>query len=268
MYKFLKKFTILLFIWMVFYSIIDKVKANEIYMDQIGNNVNIDIIQKGENNQIKGRTTTNSPVSGTNNTLNINQGFDGNNLIQMDIDGNNNSVIVGQEKFYSGGTFSDDTNSYGNHTASIELDGDYNDVQIIQRNNNTSSAGHTGYVRFRGDNNSLTSLQTGTGGTNGHYFSVYTHDTEANNTVDIFQNSDTADHKAYVSLYTDNNNVDIDQTGTTQNKTYVLFSHNNAGPVDFTLSQNGGDTYGNPDTGSYATISCGSSAGCTLNVSQ
>ena len=65
-----------------------------------------------------------------------------------------------------------------------------------------------------------------------------------------------------------NNNIDINQTGVTQNKSYILFSHNNIGPVDFTLSQNGGDTYGNPDTGSYATISCGSSAGCTVNVSQ
>ncbi len=36
MYKFLKKLTIFLFIWMVFYSIIDKLKANEIYVSQTG----------------------------------------------------------------------------------------------------------------------------------------------------------------------------------------------------------------------------------------
>src|SRR5210317_564820 len=268
MYKFLKKFTILLFIWMVLFSIVDKLKENEIYIDQVGNNVNIDIIQKGENNQIKGRTTTNLPMSGNNNTLNINQGYNGNNLIQMTVDGNSNSVLIGQEKFYSGGTFSDDTNSYGHHSSSVEISGDGNDVEIIQRNNNSSSSGHSSNVRFRGDNNSIATLQTGTGGANGHLSWVYTHDTESNNTVDIFQNSDTADHKAYDSLYTDGNTVDIDQTGTTQNKTYVLFSSNASGPTDFTLSQNGGDTYGNPDTGSYATISCGSYAGCTLNVSQ
>src|SRR5210317_1614917 len=244
MYRFLKKFTILLFIWMVFFSIVDKLKANEIYIDQVGNNVNIDIIQKGENNQIKGRTTTNAPISGNNNTLNINQGYNGNNLIQMTVDGNSNSVLIGQEKFYSGGTFSDDTNSYGHHSSSVEISGDGNDVEIIQRNNNSSSSGHSSNVRFRGDNNSIATLQTGTGGSNGHLSWVYTHDTESNNTVDIFQ------------------------TGTSQNKTYVLFSSSASGPTDFTLSQNGGDTYGNPDTGSYATISCGSYAGCTLNVSQ
>jgi len=267
--KILTRIVIFIFAWLILWGAFGtKAKANEIYIDQVGNNVNIDIVQKGENNQIKGRTTTNAPISGNNNTLNINQGYKGNNLIQMTVDGNSNSVLIGQEKVYSGGTFSNDTNSYGHHSASVEISGDGNNVEIIQRNNNNSSAGHTSNVRFRGDNNSISTLQTGTGGANGHLSWVYTHDTESNNTVDIFQNSDTADHKAYVSLYTDGNTVDIDQTGTSQNKAYVLFSSNASGPTDFTLSQNGGDTYGNPDTSSYVTISCGSAAGCTLNVSQ
>ena len=254
---------------MVFYSIIDKVKANEIYMDQIGDSPDITIIQKGENNQIKGRTTTDAPVTGNNNFMYINQGYEGNNLIQMLVDGDSNSVKIGQEKFYSGGLFSNDTNSYGNHTANVDVTGDYNDVQIIQRNNNTSTAGHTSSaIITNGDSNSIQTLQTGDGGTNGHSSYVHVKNGRNGNAVDIFQNSDTADHKATVSIYSNNNDIDIDQTGTTQNKTYILFYHSNAGPVDFTLSQNGGDTYGNPDTGSYAGIGCGSSAGCTVTVTQ
>ena len=243
--------------------------ANEIYINQVGNDVNIDIVQKGENNQIKGRTTTDSPILGNNNTININQGYDGNNLIQMDVDGNSNTVIVGQEKTYSSGIFGDDTNSYGNHTANIDVDGDYNEVLIVQRNNNTSSAGHTSSaIITNGDYNTISTLQTGTGSSYGHNSYVHVKDGRDGNTVDIFQNSDTADHKATVSIYSNDNVIDINQTGTTQNKSYILFYHNNAGPVDFTLSQNGGDTYGNPDTGSYAGISCGSSAGCTITVQQ
>jgi hypothetical protein len=239
--------------------------ANEIYITQAGDNLVLTIDQKGENNQIKGRTTTNAPVDGDNNTVAINQGYEGNNLIEMSIDGSNNDVTVNQERTANGGY---DTDSYGNHYAGIELDGSGNTVDITQRNNSNSSAGHSSNVRFRGDDNSLTTLQTGTGGSNGHLSWVYTHDTESNNTVDVFQNSDTADHKAYVSLYTDGNTIDINQTGTTQNKAYILFSANASGPTDFTLSQNGGDTYGNPDTGSYATISCGNTGGCTVTVSQ
>ena len=239
--------------------------ANDIYIEQTGDNLVLNVDQKGSNNQIKGRTTVDAPISGANNTVAINQGYEGGNLIEMSIDGANNDVIVNQERTTAGGY---DTDSYGYHSSNIELDGNGNTVDITQRNNSDSSAGHSSNVRFRGDDNSIVTLQTGTGGTNGHLSWVYTHDTESNNTVDIFQNSDSADHKTYVSLYTDGNTVDINQTGTTQNKSYVLFSSNASGPTDFTLSQNGGDTYGNPDTGSYATISCGSYAGCTVTVQQ
>src|SRR6056300_729749 len=240
--------------------------ANEIYIDQAGDNLDLTIDQKGENNQIKGLPSGDAAISGNNNIVAINQGYEGNNLIEMSIDGSNNDVTVNQERTANGGY---DTDSYGNHYAGIELDGSGNTVDITQRNNSNSSAGHSSNVRFRGDDNSLTTLQTGTGGSNGHLSWVYTHDTESNNSVDIFQNSDTADHKAYVSLYADGNTVDINQTGATQNRAYVIFfSNGNVGPTDFTLNQNGGDTYGNPDTGSYATVSCGSYAGCTVTVQQ
>ena len=241
------------------------VYANDIYIDQAGDNLVLTIDQKGSNNQIKGYTTVDAPIDGANNTVVINQGYEGNNLIRMDINGANNDVTVNQERTTAGGY---DTDSYGYHSSRIELDGNGNTVDITQRNNSGSSAGHTSNVRFRGDDNSLTTLQTGTGGANGHLSWVYTHDTESNNTVDIFQNSDSADHKATVSLYTDGNKVDINQTGVTQNNAYVLFSSSASGPTDFTLNQNGGDTYGNADTGSYATISCGNVGGCIVTVSQ
>jgi len=239
--------------------------ANEIYITQAGDNLDLTIDQKGSNNQIKGLPSSNASISGNDNTVKLNQGYEGNNLIEMSIDGANNDVTVNQERFSSGY----DTDSYGHHSSSIELDGSGNSVAIEQRNNSNSNAGHAGSVRFRGSNNTASILQTGTGGANGHLTSIYTHSNESNNTVDVFQNSDTADHSAYVSLYADGNTVDINQTGTTQNNAYVIFfSNGNEGPTDFTLNQNGGDTYGNPDTGSYATVSCGSPAGCTVTVNQ
>src|SRR5210317_2620670 len=262
--KAMKQFMTIVLVLAATLLISSRSNANEIYITQAGDNLVLTIDQKGSNNQIKGRTTTNAPVDGANNKVTINQGYEGNNLTEMSIDGSNNNVEINQERGFGGY----DTNSHGYHYSSVEIDGDGNSVDITQRNNSNSSSGHSSNVRFRGDDNSLTTLQTGTGGSNGHLSCVYTHDTESNNTVDIFQNSDTADHKAYVSLYTDGNTVDIDQTGTSQNKAYVLFSSNASGPTDYTLLQNEGDTYGNPDTSIYVTISCGSAAGCTLNVSQ
>ena len=247
---------------------------NLISIDQVGNNADISIIQKGSDNQIKGTgTNTSAQVSGANTVLDINQGYDGGNLLQLNVDGDDNNIVVGQEKSYAitnlGPGWSDDTNSYGHHTATVGVTGSYNDVQIIQRNNNASSAGHTSSaIITNGDNNSVTTLQTGTANANGHNSYVHIKDGRDGNTVDIFQNSDTADHKAVVSVYSNNNNIDINQTGTTQNKSYVLFSHNSTGPTNFSLTQNGGDTYGNPDTGQYSTITCGNAAGCSVSVSQ
>jgi hypothetical protein len=239
--------------------------ANEIYIDQAGDNLDLTIDQKGELNLVVGKDGTDALITGANNSITLNQGYEGYNGIGLDIDGDNNDVTVNQERTANGGY---DTDSWGEHWASVEIDGDGNSVEITQRNNSDSVYGHYGSVRFRGDDNTANVLQTGTGGSAGHTGVIYTHDTESNNTVDLFQNSDTADHKAYVSLYTDGNTVDIDQTGTTQNKAYILFSSNALGPTDFTLSQNGGDTYGNPDTGSYATVSCGNIGGCSVTVTQ
>ena len=50
MYKFLKLFTIILFIWMLFFSIIDKVKANEAQISLHGDNTILNITQDGSNN--------------------------------------------------------------------------------------------------------------------------------------------------------------------------------------------------------------------------
>jgi len=246
------------------------VYANDLYIDQVGDNANIYINQKGTNNQIKGTgSNTSAQVSGDNTILNINQGYKGDNLLQLNVDGDTNKVIVGQEKAYSNGTWTNDSNSYGNHAATVDVTGDYNEVQIVQRNNNSSSAGHTSSaIITNGDYNSIHTLQTGTGSSNGHNSYVHVKDGRDGNTVDIFQNSDTADHKATVSIYSNNNEIDINQTGTTQNKSYVLFRADSTGPTDFTLTQTGGDTYGNPDTGSYASILCGNASGCTLTVSQ
>ena len=242
--------------------------ANELYITQSGDNLTLTVVQQGENNQIKGITTVSAPIIGNNNNLDINQGVAGNNLLELSVNGDNNDIVVGQEKAYSNGAWTDDTNSYGYHYAKADVTGDYNDVQIMQRNNNISSAGHASYVTINGGtNNVVTTLQTGNGSSNGHHSAVRINSNDSGNTVDVFQNSDTADQRLELSIYSNNNNIDIDQTGTA-NQAYVLFSGSNVGGVDFTLSQNGGDTYGNIDTGSYATISCGNINGCIVNVSQ
>ena len=243
------------------------VYANDLYLQQVGNNLSLTVTQKGTDNEIEGYAGT-GQLLGNNNTIKLQQGYEGNNYIGVATDGNNNNITVAQEKFVDvNGNVSNDTNSYGYHTAEVDVDGDYNLVEIVQRNNNTSTAGQTSKVVIMGgDYNEITTLQTGDGA---HESLVTARTNTSNNTVDVFQNSGSSvGHKSVMSIYTDNNTLDVDQTGSTQNKAYVLFSADAVGPTDFTISQTGGNTYGNPDTGSYATINCGSAAGCTVNVSQ
>ena len=108
-----------LYVFMVsMYIFVPEVRANDIYITQIGDNFSLTVDQKGENNQIKGRTTVDAPINGANNTVTINQGYEGGNLIQMSIDGANNDVTVNQERTTAGGY---DTDSYGYHSSNIEM---------------------------------------------------------------------------------------------------------------------------------------------------
>ena len=241
------------------------VYANDLYLQQIGDNLTLTVTQKGNNNKIEGYNNT-GILKGKDNNIAIHQGYKGNNYVGISTDGDGNNILVLQEKFLDVTGVTDDTNSYGYHEANVDVTGDYNFVDIVQRNNNTSTAGQTSNVVIMdGFLNKISTLQTG----DGAHESLVTTRTNADiNLVDVFQNSGSAGHKSVMSIYTDGNTLDVDQTGSTQNKAYVLFSADAVGPTDFTLSQTGGNTYGNPDTGSYATINCGSVAGCTVNVSQ
>jgi hypothetical protein len=151
------------------------------------------------------------------------------------------------------------------HSATANLDGDYATVSITQQNNSaTNVGGHTSTVNILGgSDNSITTLQTGDGD---HESLITTRADRSGNTVDVYQ--DGADHTSWISIYSDDNNIDVNQTGNTSNRAYVIFSsNNNVGPTDFTLNQTGGDTYGTPG-GSAAIISCGHVAGCTVTVDQ
>lgn len=239
---------------------------NELYIQQTGNNFDFTAEQKGADNLITGLTTTDALITGADNVLNIQQGYKGNNTLNLYVNGASNNVTLMQEHFSSGY----DTDSYGHHDAIINLTGSYNSVEVVQRNNNSSTVGHRSEVVIMGGSyNDITTLQTGTGdgGTVGHESLVTIRTNRDDNTVDVFQNSDYADHRSVVSVYSEGNTIDINQTGTSQNNAYVLFSANSTGPTNFTLTQNGGDVYGNP-SGAYVTQTCYNTGGCTVTITQ
>src|SRR6056300_1375111 len=95
--RFITRLAFILFGIIVFMAISNTAKANNIYIDQAGDNFDLTIDQKGENNMVIGTTT------GANNTVTLNQGYEGFNGIGLDIDGDNNDVTVKQERTANGG---------------------------------------------------------------------------------------------------------------------------------------------------------------------
>src|SRR5210317_1177775 len=163
MYKFLKKLTIFLFIWMVFYSIIDKLKANEIYVSQTGsgNNLNLQISQDGEDNKIEieqkgddgyvGYTSLwgsgyswGGDIDGDNNSLSIKQLCNqapscGGDRFEFHISGSGNDVDFAQGyHVQNNGTLdSPDSYEYGGHFVRLDIHGSNNTFLGSQRSNNS-----------------------------------------------------------------------------------------------------------------------------------
>lgn len=268
MYKFLKKLTIFLFIWMVFYSIIDKLKANEIYVSQTGsgNNLNLQISQDGEDNKIDM-----SIGNHTNNTIEIEQkgddGYVGYTSVWGsgynwggDIDGNNNSLSIkqfcnqtpcGGDRFEfhitgsdndvdfaqgyrvdaDGTLHSTDDYEYGGHFMRLDIHGSNNTFLGSQRSNNS---GH--------EHSNITNIY-------GNYNDVYTRQ-ESNQ-----------DKTLNLTINNSNNDVDIKQKGSATHSATVTISGSYGTNLD--LLQQGSTAQSYSLTQSCATVS-----GCSVAVTQ
>lgn len=145
-------------------------------------------------------------------------------------------------------------------------DGDYNTFTVLQQNDSaTNLGGHSSNISLYsgGNYNNISVTQKGDGDHESH---VGINNGETHNTISITQDSDTGDHVSNVSVYHSGNTIAVDQTGGGDNSAYVIFS--GVGPTNFTLTQTGGKSYGDPSTGTAATVNCGSVNGCTVTVSQ
>lgn len=154
----------------------------------------------------------------------------------------------------------------GHYSRVYTTGGDHNTFTVLQQNNSTTNAGgHSSNISLYsgGDYNNISVTQKGDGDHESH---VGINNGETHNTISITQDSNTGDHVSNVSVYHSGNTIAVDQTGSGTNTAYVIFS--GVGPTNFTLDQTGGKSFGDPSTGTAATVNCGSVNGCTVTVSQ
>lgn len=171
-------------------------EANEIYVNQVGDDVEITIVQDGENNQIRGYDSQDAAWEGDNNKIEIKQKTvetGTGHTVEMDVIGNNNDVFVGQGFGTYSGDYTNRTHTDslegGSNTASIDLKGDNNELYLSQRN----GSGYSSTPQY--DSHSATVIVDGD-----------------DNTVGLFQGHD-GSKTLNLTVNNDDNNVDLRQLG-------------------------------------------------------
>jgi len=205
------------------------INANEIYINQAGDGLSLEMQQRSKDNYISYNET------GDDNTVKVFQGMHDDGSIDTDetggheaywtITGNNNNL----------GSYQTDVNRGGgggnpHHLANI-IDGDGNTVEHIQM----GKAGHDGFIEITGDDN----------------------------TVDLYQRGNGGQKWADIVLTGDGHTVDVDQRGS-QSANATVDLTNSGGAYNYTLTQNvttSSDSFS-------VTGSCANTSGCTVTVNR
>jgi len=203
--------------------------ANEIYINQAGDGLSLEMQQRSKDNYISYNET------GDDNTVKVFQGMHDDGSIDTDetggheaywtITGNNNNL----------GSYQTDVNRGGgggnpHHLANI-IDGDGNTVEHIQM----GKAGHDGFIEITGDDN----------------------------TVDLYQRGNGGQKWADIVLTGDGHTVDVMQRGS-QSANATVDLTNSGGAYNYTLTQNvttSSDSFS-------VTGSCANTSGCTVTVNR
>ena len=200
--------------------------SNEIYITQTGNDLNLEIQQRSEDNYVSLNST------GDNNDITVRQGMHDDGTIDIDETGGHEAywTITGSNNDL--GSYQTDTNrsngGAAHHLANI-VNGDGNTVEHIQM----GKQGHDGFVEIDGDGN----------------------------TVDLYQRGNGGQKWADVVLTGDGHSVDVMQRGTEYASAAIDLT-NGGGSYDLTLTQNVSTTSGFYSI----TGTCYTTTGCAVTV--
>lgn len=203
-------------------------KANEIYITQAGDGLVMDIEQDGEDHVIKPKTIT-SKIDGDDVTFIVRQNKHNNVLEYDQITGDNNQIGIFQgENIYGWESSSTQGN---NNFVGINVEGNNNSVEHQQLNN-----WHDVNTNIQGDGNNVRTNQQNWGAK-----SIDLTINNDDNNVDIDQRGggETANHTATITLDgTYGTNLDLNQSGTTQNSYTLSQNCMTVGGCSVTVTQN------------------------------
>ena len=201
-------------------------KANEIYITQSGDDLDLEIQQHSKDNYVSLNST------GGSNNITIRQG--------MHVDG---TIDIDEE---------------GGHEAYWTITGDGNTVGSAQTDTNRSSGGAAHHLAniVNGDNNEVNHTQMGKQGHDG-----FVEIQGDGNTVDLYQRGNGGQKWADIVLTGDGHSVDVMQRGTEYASATVDLT-NSGGAYDFELTQNVSTASGTYSVTGY----CTNASGCALSI--
>ena len=202
------------------------VNANEIYITQSGDNLDLEVQQRSEDNYVSLNST------GGSNNITVRQGMHEDGTIDIDEE--------------------------GGHEAYWTITGDGNTVGSAQTDTNRSSGGAPHHLAniVNGDNNVVYHTQMGKQGHDG-----FVEIQGDGNTVNLYQRGNGGQKWADVVLTGDGHSVDVMQRGNEYASATVDLT-NSGGAYDFELTQNVSTASGIYSVTGY----CTNTAGCSLSV--
>ena len=220
-----------------------------IYINQVGNDNELDIVQDGSDNLIAGVGSTtnnivNADIIGNNNDTTLTQRGN-NNAILFDVTGDSNTTTVTQG----------DAATADDNRVEFDVNGDSNVLSITQKHNNgIGTNGHFFALDLDGDNNNILSSQLNDGDKKA-FLSVQGDD----NDIDLYQQG-SGSHYVEIAVGSDQT-VDITQDGTGNHNASVSMTGHSA-TLDLTQDSSTSQTYS-------ISQHCGNSNGCaTTTVTQ
>ena len=203
--------------------------GNGIYIEQVGDDNDLNIVQDGNDNLIAGKNSTtnsyvNAEIDGNNNTTTMTQRGE-NNVILFGITGDYNTTTVTQG----------DAATADDNRAEFLIGGDFNTTSITQKHNNTGVDGHYIAIGVTGDNNNVLTSQTNDGEKIG-FISIIGDD----NDIDLNQQG-TGDNYAEISVGSDQT-VDVTQDGSGNHNASISMSGYTSG-LDLTQDSSTNQTY-------------------------
>ena len=238
----------------------DSYSDNGIYVDQVGDNNSITILQDSSDNQIRGIDQQRAKMWGNSNIYDIRQGAPtttGINLIELMVDGNSNDLELFQDRFDDGTA---DSSASGDNILRIDIDGNSNTVATNQRGE-TNAGGQFGEILITGDSNDVTLQQRSTLSE-----TAFIDITGDSNVVDLLQqntsNAVGSSKFADIKLTGDGHEVNLTQDGTGGHQATIDLTY---GSASSTLNLN---QLGSTSQSFSIEQTCYTAGGCSTTLTQ